>query len=317
MTKDYDNVIGIRELGALTLWVRSVVGRHYHVTFEENLPAPCIDGAGNMKLPLPHSRMTKTEAIQLRGYCIHETSHAIYQKDAFEILKTNPIRKGSPLGFIFNMNLDAHCETLRAMDWPGDAKALSELGAIVGHKLAKSLTKNIKDADEEYLKILAVMYAAVKAESSWNIGMALGFRTLFDSVIPKDTVTLGEELLTRFNIKQRLIENPKDEDGQSIFDLSKEMFTFLFNKDPEDEKPRGGGEGSGSGAPKDTEDDSPEEETLGQPNKKPKIEELLLSDHYKTVMGEPSGMGFDLSSYKRQAVYTPIDFGRFQIVRHS
>lgn len=338
MIGNYSNKIGIRELGALTMWVRSVVGKHFNVSFVRGLQAPCIDMHGNMKLPVPNDKMTISDAIKLRGWCIHETSHPMYQPDGFDILKNNPMKENSPLGFIFNMLMDVHCETMRYLDWPGDGKALSEYGAVLGHELTPRIEESIKACDDDYLKTISLLYACITAESAWNVGMAISFKELFTRIVPKDTVALGHDVLHKFKLRERLVDNPEDETSQSIFDLAKEIYAFLYDKDPEDEVHKGKGEdkkegdegkekgegdesedGEGDGDESES-DANPKEgdgkEGKGKLKKKPKINELLWSDHYETMQGNGHGMGFDFTDYKEHDAYTPVDFARFKFVTY-
>jgi hypothetical protein len=333
VSSNHSTKIGIRELGALTMWVRSVVGRHFNVSFVKGLEAPCIDAKGNMRLPLPNSSMTISDAIKLRGWCIHETSHPMYQPDGFEILKNNPMKADSKLGFIFNMVMDVHCETMRYLDWPGDGKALSEYGAVLGHDISPKVASILKagDVDEDYLKTLALLYACIRAEATWNVGLAISFDTLFTRDYPKDIVTLGDTLISKFRLRERLVENPQDETSQSMFDLSKEIYEFLYDKDPEGEiqkkgkgtpgegesEEEGDGEGEGESTASESDKEGEGKPTKGKLKQRPKITDLLRSDHYETLVGNGHGMGFDFTKYKSSEVYTPIDFSRFKFVNYK
>jgi hypothetical protein len=276
--------------------------------------------------------MTVTDAIKLRGWCIHETSHPMYQPDGFDILKNNPMKKDSKLGFIFNMVMDVHCETMRALQWPGDAKALSEYGAVLGHELIRGITETLKEHgdDEDYLKSLAILVACVKSESAWNVGMALSFDKLYNDVLPKDTVSLGESIMVKFRLKERLVENAPEETSQKMFDLSKEIYKFLYDEDPEKEvnPPEKGkkatkGEPGNKGLEEEAEGQSDAEDTTYDPNakdgdgklkQKPKVSSILWSDHYETLVGKGHGMGFDFTQYKESGAYVPVDFAKFTFV---
>jgi hypothetical protein len=259
------------------------------------------------------------------------------------------MKADSKLGFVYNMLMDVHCETRRYQEWEGDGKALSEYGAVLGHELTPKVTASLSKSSpgDDYYKTVALLYTCITAESAWNVGLAIGFNALFKS-LPNDIVTLGEEMLRKFKIRERLVEGAKHETSQSIFDLAKEVYAFLYDADPEQEiKQKGKGKGEdkdkekgkgkpekGEGEPEDGEGkegegEESESDADGDPKEgegkegkaklknRPKINEMLRSDHYETVYGKGHGMGFDFTDYNMQKVYTPVDFAQFKFVDYK
>lgn len=346
MTSYLKEKIGIREVGALTLWVRSIVKTHYNVRFDQRAETAYVDGHKNMVIPLPNEKMTLRDAIRLRGFCLHETSHPMYQPKIFDIMKENPTKPGSPLGMVYNVLLDVHCETMRANEWPGDGKALSEFGAVIGHDVYEKISKQMaalssKDIDTlwegNFGKMSVLLTAARNAEALWNTGMLLGFERLVNEIYPQWVRDKAEELESRFNLKGRLVEGCEKETEESIWQLSKEIYEWLWEKDSEEEmQPKDGkggkedkegdekgdesedGEGEGKAAGVKPEmGDGGEEKSDVKPEEKIKITELLFSDHYETLTGGGHGQGFDYTNYKEYSVYHPVDPKTFNVIDYN
>lgn len=346
-------LIGIAELGALTAWTRAVTRGTYTVRFCARASTAYIDGK-TMVIPRLNAAMTRRDVIRLRGFCIHETSHPIYQKEAFDILKANPLPNESPLRAIYNMFLDVHAESCRAKDWPGDAKALSEFGVITGRDVTDNfkemLAEKEGDLDPTFLKITGVMHAAINAEGSWNLGLRIGFDSLFRTIFPPESAAIGTDLTSKFSLNTRLID--PNETAKSLWELTKEVYEYLFNESAEEELKRGkdkaegkgkdksegkgkgdeeseDGESGGDGDEDGDEDGDGEAEGKGTKHKpgdgdkeaKPEegkipVDKLVWSSHYeyKDKEAGASGMGFDYANHKEYQTYTPIPFEQFVMV---
>lgn len=325
--------IGITEVSALQRWVRSRCGVYYRVTFKLGEETAYVTEHGEMVIPTPNSNMTLRDAIRLRGFGLHEMGHPKWQPDIFKIMRANPVPQGHPLGNVFNVLLDVHSESLTASEYVGDAKALSEFGAVVGHDVYDKLTKALKVSGnvfpDGFEKMAGVLIAGRNAEGSWNVGMMVGFEKLVNEVYPKEARDIAEDLERKFKLTEVLVDNGKDVNEYGIFDLSKQIYQYLWDKDPEQEIANAKAKGSGKGDPTDGKEEK--EGAGGTGNKygeggteeatpatdKIKVEELLHSNHYETLTGGGNGVGFDYTNRKGYAKYTPVDPATFKITSYA
>jgi hypothetical protein len=351
VTGNLKEKIGILEVSSLMRWVRSVVGEHYTVRFEEDAETAYVDyGSKLIVIPQPNASMTLRDAIRLRGFCIHETSHPMYQPKCGEVMRANPTRQDSPLGGIYNLVLDVHAESRRAMDFPGDMKALSEFGAVTGHDCHDRLKKALKDNGnvwpKGFEKIASVLTACRNAEATWNMGMFVGFKKLVDDLYPQEVRDKAAELETKFELTRRLVDEGEKETEYTLWDLAKEIFEYLYEKDPQSEilpkdgkgKPIDKGEdgdeecesesGDGEGDDDSQSDADADEAELskedgkegkGKLTKKIKVTELLLSNHYEAMhpTGDGHGVGFDYTNHRMHRQYTPVDPATFKITNYG
>lgn len=323
--------IGITEVSALQRWVRSRCGVYYRVTFKDGEETAYVTEHGEMVIPTPNSNMTLRDAIRLRGFGLHEMGHPKWQPDIFKIMRANPLPQGHNLGNVFNVLLDVHSESLTASEYVGDAKALSEFGAVVGHDVYDKLTKALKDNGnvfpKNFEKMAGVLIAGRNAEGSWNVGMMVGFDKLVNEVYPKEALTIADDLERKFNLTDKLVTNGTSTNEYDIFELSKQIYQYLWDKDPEEEIAKGKGKGKGN-----PEDGEGEEKGAGgsgtkygeggedeaEPaTEKIKVEELLHSNHYETLTGGGNGVGFDFTNRKGYAKYTPVDPATFKITSYA
>lgn len=332
----YKEQIGITDQSALTQWVNTTAKGYYSVRFEEGAQTAYISSSKEMVLPKPNSSMTIRDAIRMRGFALHETSHPRYQADAFEILKANPMPMESPLFGILNMFLDVHAETSRGEEFAGDKKALSEFGAVLAADVADDLIPALKGGvDDTAVKMLGLMKASLDAESTWNLGMRSGFKPLWDA-IPQASRDLAADIEDKFNLTEIITDTSTT--SQEIWDLAKNVFTYVFKMPPETQiKPKGKGEvcedgepgdgddgegegkGEGEGESKDGEGESDGDEVSDKDGKpktyqkgdgkgKIKVSRMVWSSHYE---GSGKGMGghgksMDFTGYKETASYTPV-----------
>jgi hypothetical protein len=259
-------------------------------------------------------------------------------------MEANPVKENSPLGAIYNLFLDVHAESMRAEEFPGDAKALSEFGAVTGADCYERMQKALKDTGgvwpKGFEKLAAVLTACRNAEGSWNIGMMLGFQKLID-LYPQEAKDLADQLEAKFNLTERLATNPQGEDEYTIWDLSKEVYEFLYGKDPESQmekppekggggkskpengkpengKPEGGKEEQQSSAPGNEYDPNAEGDSDEQAHEKIKVTELLFSEPYGAKgKGKGHGMGFDFTNYRQNDLVKPIDPALIKIIDYS
>lgn len=333
--------IGILEVSALQQWVRSVAGGHFRVRFQADAPTACVTTDGDMIIPTPNARMTVRDAIRLRGFCLHETSHLMYQPEIFDLLKKYKIKNGSPLASVWNILLDLHGETMRAREWPGDAKALSEFGAVIGRDTYDNIVRAMKeqgktaaDFPEDFKKLGAVCRAARIGWTTWNVGLKLGFARLESEIYDDWMRDTGDEINRKFNLTDRLVVNGIDETGESIFGLAKEVYEWLWDTPAESQMgdPDGKGDGKGEkgeGEPKEgdgepgsdaaseakdsTDDSGKDGDSEAKAKDKILIKSLLHTDHYETMEGGGHGVGFDYTQYKSSESYTPVPFDQFII----
>jgi hypothetical protein len=329
--------IGITEIPALQAWVRTVVGSHFKVKFDPKAETAYVDSGKNMVIPAPNAAMTLRDAIRLRGFCLHETSHPMYQPRIFDLMQANKTKPHSPLGSVFNLLLDVHCETMRYKQWPGDGKALSEFGAVVGHDIHERLEKMLKVNGNVFPKgfdkMAVVMTAARNAEATWNMGMYVGFAKLVDELFTQEIRDKADELEAKFDLKGRLVNDGDKETEESIWQLAREIYEWLWEKDPEEEmeqpeggkgKPKDGEEGeeesdgtTGSGKP-EYDPDAKSEDTEETLKEKIKVTEMLFSNHYEqNHKGGGHGVGFDYTGYKMRSAYQPIDPHEFKVIDYS
>jgi hypothetical protein len=297
------------------------VGVHYNVRFVAGAETAYVDTDGNMVIPMPNSAMTLRDAIRLRGFCLHEMSHPLWQPEIFDIMRKHPTKQGSPLGGIFNILLDVHAETRTAQAYAGDAKALSEFGAVVGHDVFERLDKVLKDNGnvfpDNFKKMCAVMNAGRIAEATWNVGMHVGFQRLVNDVYTKEIRDISDDLVKRFKLTERLVDNARDIDEWAIWDLSKEVHEYLWpDKGGEADMPKPQSTAvpvPSSGAEKGTSEDEQE-----QLEEKIPISELVLTDHYETLVGKGgTGQGFDYAKYNAHPTYTPVDPNTFIVTDYA
>jgi len=346
VTSNLTDKIGITEVAAMTMWFRArltggrINGWSISLRFEAGAETAYVQRTGPSALlcviPTPNSNMTKRDAIRLRGFGLHEMGHPLWQPDIFDIMEKYPTKKGSPLGGIFNVFLDVHNETLTADDYAGDAKALSEFGAVVGHDVYEKLAPQLKATGgvfpANFEKMCMVMTSARNAEATWNVGMMVGFDKLVNDLYTKEIRAGAAILESKFNLTDRLVTNATSTDEWQIWDLSKEVYAYLWEQDPEQEIGAGGGGGS-KGKPEKGEGEGEKkegeaagnggkagndgEEEAGRMEEKIPIDELLFSDHYETMVGGGSGVGFDYTNYKKHAKYTPVDPHTFKVTDYS
>jgi hypothetical protein len=357
MTDNLKSKIGILAVSDLVRWVRSVVGVHYDVRFEEDAQTAYVDYTNKrIVIPTPNAQMSLRDAIRLRGFCIHETSHPIYQPKLAEVVDKYPVKQGSPLAGVFNLVLDCHAESMRAADYPGDMKALSEFGAVVGHDVTEKVAEGLKDNGnvwpKGFDKMATVLCAMRNAESTWNIGMLVGFAKLVDELYPPEWVAKAVELEKKFDLTRRLVTEGSKEDEWTLFDLAKQIYEYLWEQSAESQMAPAKGKGKGkkekgekgepsSGADGDGDDgdegesqEGDEDESDGDgdeadkdadgeaSNKKRKtklkVTDLLKTDHYETSRkGGGHGMGFDYTNYTSYRTYTPVDPATFRITKYG
>lgn len=330
--------IGITDLSALTQWVNTVTKGVYSVEFVDGAETAAISG-NKMILPKPNTGMSLRDMIRLRGFALHETSHPLYQKEAFDILKEARMNPDSPLGAIYNMCLDVHAETSRADEYPGDRKALSEFGAVLGRDITDSIVDKVPGVDPESDsgKTLAMMHATLEAESQWNMGLRSGTADLL-AAMPEGVKSKSEELRDKFDLMHRLTD--PTESARSLWTLSGEIFEFLYGRPPETEQnqtgegegsgEKGGGEGeekgestgeSGTNSDGDSECDPHAEGAKGGDPKKGNltVRQMVWSSHYeggvKGDYGHGKSMKFD--EYEEYAMYTPYPQPDFKVIDYD
>ncbi len=334
MTDNLKQQIGIIEVSHLVRWIRSVTTGHYTVRFEYGADTAYVDYIRKeIVIPQPNEKMTIRDAIRLRGFCIHETSHPRYQPNLAVVMSKHPVKANSPLAGIFNLFLDVHAESMRAEEFPGDAKALSEFGAIVGHdcyeRMSAALKANGNVWPKGFEKIASVLIACKNAEGTWNIGMVLGFQKLID-LYPEEAKRLSVELESKFDLTRRLVTEGYAENEESLWELSKQVYEFLYKKDPESQieppeggkgKPKKGKKGEGEESESDAgglNGNGDGEDTDAQADEKIKISELLFTDHYDAKSkGRGHGQGFDYSQFSESSKYTPVDPATFDIINYG
>jgi len=341
--------IGITDLSALTQWVNTVTKGVYNVEFVDGAETAAISGT-RMILPTPNTAMTLRDAIRLRGFALHETSHPLYQQDAFEVLSEFPMSEDSPLRATYNMMLDVHAETSRAEEYPGDRKALSEFGAVLSMDVAEKLHPHmheLKDGDE-MSKIMAILRSTIDAESQWNRGLASGFKDMFNDM-PKHVVDMAEDVNDKFDLPNRLTD--PSETGRSLWELARNVYEYVWKKDPDEEKQeasgKGGkgdgegegegeeGEGSGgpgeegdgkkgSGDPADGDVDQGDRTDGGEGGGKSskgkiRMREMVWSSHYDGEKGAPGGHGkeMDFTNYTAHDMYIPVPHNQFKVINYD
>lgn len=333
MTADTDK-IGISDVYAFSLWFRSRVGKYFTVQFDASAetawvkmrPSPvCV-------IPKPNTNMTKRDVVRLRGFGIHESGHPRFQPEIFKLMDDRPIKNGSPIAGIWNGFLDVHSETLSYREYPGDGKALSEFAAVAGRDVYERLSKlylaNGSVWPHNFAKMASVMTACRNAEKTWNIGMDLGFAKVINDLYTPDIRDVAATLEKKFDLTHRLVDKGEDENGETLLDLSIDVFKYLWpEEDPEEHMPPPPGKGKKKG--EEEEGEGGEQPTgAGGENKehekgnlieemateKIKVHEIMHSDHYDTEAGGGHGMGFDYTNYKRSAVWTPVDPSQFRVV---
>lgn len=319
--------IGISDLSAFAQWVRAITKGYYKVSFDPSAVTAYVTSDKRMVFPRLNDKVTVRDMIRMRGFGIHETSHPRYQPDVWTVMKANPLPQTHPLAAIYNMLLDVHAETMRAQEWAGDAKALSEFGAVVGRDVTDRLRKEIADHGgidpaSDFFKVAQVMLASISVESSWNIGLRIGFAELQDTIMPADVQAGRDLILSTFDLENKLTNDTNN--ASTIWKLSKAIYKFLWpDKDPEQEVQKG--KGKGKGKPGEEGKDAEEGESSGgepgegdnggpPPTEPIPITVLVWSDHYETEAKGASGQGFDYTNHKEYNVYTPVDFNEFRVV---
>jgi hypothetical protein len=335
--------VGILDVSALSVWVRAVGGQYYTVRFDSTAPTACINTSGEMIIPTPNANMTIRDAIRLRGFCIHETSHIRYQPKIMDILRREKIKADSPLGPVFNIISDINAESRRAREWPGDGKALSQHSAVSARDTEDRLSKMVTKGhmmDDNFKKISAVFMAGYNAAGSvWNTGAAIGYRRIFNEVYDDDVRDMAANLESRFDLTNVLVNDCEAIDEEGLFQLSKDIFEFLWEKDPEQEVGGGGDEkGEPSDEPGDEEGEDGEQpsdadgedsdetgekgeksDSKGKATKKIPIEVLIHEPHvpYETDAGGGHGQGFDYTKHKSSNVYVPVDVNKFKVINYG
>jgi hypothetical protein len=343
--------VGITEVSVLMRWVRSVAGSTYRVEFVNGAETAYVTEDKRMVIPHPNEKMTLRDAIRLRGFCLHETSHPRYQPDIFKVLTKSGVAKDSPLLSIYNMIADVHAETMRFKEWPGDGKALSEFAAVLGHDVTEKMEASLKDTGgvwpRNFKKVAGLLAAMRSAEGLWNVGMVVGFNRLINDIYTQEMRDIGTDLEAKFNFKRRLVEECEKEDEWTLWELAKEVYEYLYDKPSEDEQNKGDGKGEGKGEPKEgkggakpqpgegdgegekstaesnpspsneQDKDQPESDAEVLAKEKIKVTDLLMSSHYETKAGGGHGMGFDYTGYKRYHMYQPVDPSTFYITDYK
>jgi hypothetical protein len=331
--------IGISDLSSFARWIRAVCKGHYRVEFDPKAKTAYVTADKRMVFPRLNDKVTVRDMIRMRGFGIHETSHPIYQPDVWDVMKANPVPQGHPLGAIYNMCLDVHAESMRAQEWAGDAKALSEFGAVTGRDVTERLGKDITDAggidpESDFFKVAQVMLATIDAESEWNVGLRIGFDELQNKIMPIEVQQGRDAIEAKFNLKEVLLKDTNN--ASTLWELTKDIYRFLWpDKDPEEEVNKckgekkgadgdpsdkeGEGEGDGDPAPINTDkivDGEPSKDSKPAKKKIP-VEKLVWSKHYEDKGGPPSGQGFDYANFHQSDVYIPIDFDKFKVIDYE
>ena len=343
MTIDLKARIGITEIGPLTMWFRSRLGRYMTVMFDPSAPSAYVKrGPGNTLtcvIPSPNASMTIRDAIRLRGFVLHEYGHPRWQPEIFDVMDRYPTHSDSPLAGIYNIIADVHSETLTALEYPGDAKALSEFAAVVGRdvydRLKPEFEANGSVWPPNFAKMAGLMVACRNAEATWNTGMRIGFDKLVNELYTKDIRDLSDVIETKFRLTDRLVTKGELENEWTLWDLSKDIFAFLYDADPEEQigppRNKGGkekeeeeekdGEGEGKEKKEGSSEFDKDAKGKAEPDKfleeKIKIKELIWSDHYETEQGGGHGQGFDYTQYVKRDVYTPVDPATIKVIDFS
>jgi hypothetical protein len=285
-----------------------------------------------MVIPRLNAKVTKRDLIRLRGFGLHETSHPRYQPDLWDVMKANPLPENHPLAAILNMVADVHAETSRAQEWEGDAKGLSEFGAVVGRDVTDRLREEIREAggiapESDFFKVAQIMMACVQAESSWNVGMRIGFAELQEKLMPEAIQIGRDEIESKFDLTATLTNVTCN--ASELWELSKKIYAHLWpDKDPEKEvqkhkKKKGESEeGEKSEESEESESSTPSKhgedgDGTEKPTKPIPITVLVWSEHYDSKKRGASGQGFDYTDHKEYNVYTPVDFTEFTVVDYE
>lgn len=269
MTRNYSGeFIGITDVYALQAWCRSVSKGHMTVEFRDDAVTAMVFKR-HIIFPRPNARMTKRDAIKMRGLMLHETSHPIYQPDYDRVVVEKDVDMRLPLGMVWNVLLDVHAESCRAREWPGDSKALSEFGTVIGMDLTDRLVPSLtspetlaKGLDKDFKNCSIAMLAAATVESTWNVGMRLAFAPVY-AAFGTEITDAAADVVARFNLNSRLLD--QSETAESLLALAGEIYEYLWKPEPQDqgdseEKTKGKGEPGEKGEESEGEPDEGDSE---------------------------------------------------------
>lgn len=351
---DLDEYIGITEVYAVQAWCRSVAKGNYRVTFDEKAETASIY-RDHIVFPKPNARMTKRDAIKMRGLMVHETSHPMYQPDYNDVVDKYKINMKSPMGMVWNILLDCHAESCRARGWPGDAKALSEFGTVTGMHLSEKLVPQLlspetlaNGLEPNFDKLSIVLLAHIEVEGSWNAGMRISFAPVVEA-FGQEKQAKAREIIDLFDLRTKLLN--QHETAESLLFVAQDVYKHLWGEPPPNEgdgeggdksddddgnesgndKKKGKGEPSDDGEPESSgEGDSDESEQGGEEGKDPRtkggvlvMKSLLYTDHYQRDSGGNEnnaggeGQHFDFTEYSMSSTYQPCDPARVEIVDYE
>jgi hypothetical protein len=231
--------IGITEVYAVQAWCRSVAKGRFVVEFSDTADTASIY-RDKIVFPRPNVKMTVRDAIKMRGFMVHETSHPLYQPDYNDVVDKYKVDMSKPFGMVWNVLLDCHAESCRARGWPGDAKALSEFGTVTGMHLSEKLVPQLtspetiaKGLDPNFDRLSIVMLAHVAVEGTWNNGMRISFAPLVEA-FGEERSAKAHDIIVRFNLRDRLLD--QNETAESILFLAQDVYKYLWGDAPPQEE---------------------------------------------------------------------------------
>lgn len=326
MSETNRSKVPLAEIDALRTWVTLQAGRSdLSVRFEDGLIGPYTTSK-EVVIPTPNSMMTEEDVIKLRGFVIHEMGHHIHGPEIFSICEKNGLVNGHPLPFILNLSEDSRTERASAMQYKGDAVALSASRRLLSEVNLNQLTTQIKRrggvealADDD-ARMLAVFIEETDSRSDWDVGSVIGMQDFIDLAKTCPKVPPYLDALRNIDYSERLRAS---ESCPETFELAKEAYSVLWGKDADKEieelKKAAAAKGKGEGEEQEGEgegEDGEGPEGKGKEGGKPGdgkqsltrmlAKALTMSAH--DVKGKGSGMGLDYTKFDwtTNQVYIPI-----------
>lgn len=213
---DVDHVLNIAQ--------RRCEDLNVSVTFDPRADTAYTDGHA-IVVPAIAQPITQDALDTLYGQIIHETGHHL-RPDAFKILKA--AKPPAHLCALYNICEDDGMERERALEWRGDAKALSVMNDI----LIREITKKWEDIDLEAGDPAPLACLAMNQLSrlTWDTVSDLGAKLYIRSLPTK-----AKDLLTELVNEGWVEKLQATETAQDTWDLAVDLAKRLYpNADQEE-----------------------------------------------------------------------------------
>lgn len=198
------------------------------VRFDPRARTAYTDGT-NIVIPAPAQPINRDALDTLYGQIIHETGHHL-RKEAFDILRS--AKPPKHLAALYNIVEDDGMERERALEWRGDAKALSVMNDLLIREITDSWRKNANTSEENGQDPAPLACLALNQLSrlEWDMVSDVGARS-FIKFLPDHAKDLLTELESEGWVnKLRATKNEHD-----TWDLAVDLAKRLYPEEDQDE----------------------------------------------------------------------------------